>query len=151
MYKNYNDSYVISSVEKLETIELIKFSLIITARIAFQSVAFSPSKRHMDSKATFTIAGGLAIDLTSTKCCFLIDLTAIQIYKIYSIGKSDFHNPTMLISTLCPLMLSNFFTDSDEASQCSRQPIAVRREHTRAGKENRKKQMLKNRIQSTHT
>lgn len=47
-----------------------------TARIDFQSFAFSPSKRHIDSSATLTIAGGFAMDRTSTKCCFLIAFTA---------------------------------------------------------------------------
>ncbi|KPI98423.1 hypothetical protein RR46_09639 [Papilio xuthus] len=67
-----------SSVEKLETMLLMKFSRMMTARMAFQSVAFSPSSRHIDSSATFTIAGGFPIERTSTKCCFLIDLTAVQ-------------------------------------------------------------------------
>lgn len=65
-----------SSVLKFETIELMKFSRIITARIDFQSDAFSPSSKQIDSNANLTIAGGLAIERTSTKCCFLIDLTA---------------------------------------------------------------------------
>lgn len=56
----------------------------ITARIDFQSEAFSPSSRQIDSRANFTIAGGLAIDRTSTKCCFLIDFTAIN--RLYRIG-----------------------------------------------------------------
>jgi hypothetical protein len=71
-------AYFISSVLKLDTIELMKFSLIMTARIDFQSEAFSPSSKQIDSSATFTIFGGLAMDLTSTKCCFLIDFTAIE-------------------------------------------------------------------------
>ena len=65
------------SVLKLLTIELMKLSLMTTALMAFQSVADSPNKRQMDSKATLTTAGGLAIDLTSTSCCFFISLTAI--------------------------------------------------------------------------
>lgn len=65
-----------SSVLKFETIEFMKFSRIITARIDFQSDAFSPSSKHIDSKANFTIAGGFAIERTSTRCCFLIDFTA---------------------------------------------------------------------------
>ena len=67
-----------SSVLKLETIVLMKLSLIITARIDFQSLAFSPSSRQIDSSATLTTAGGFAIDRTSTKCCFFIDFTAIK-------------------------------------------------------------------------
>lgn len=70
-------AYLMSSVLKLETIELIKFSRMMTARIDFQSDAFSPNSRQMDSSASLTIAGGLAIDRTSTRCCFLIDLTAV--------------------------------------------------------------------------
>lgn len=71
-------AYVMSSVLKLDTIELMKFSRMITARIDFQSEAFSPSRRQIDSSANFTIAGGFAIDRTSTKCCFLIDFTALH-------------------------------------------------------------------------
>lgn len=74
-----------SSVLKFDTIELIKFSRIITARIDFQSEAFSPSSRQMDSRANLTIAGGFAIERTSTKCCFLIDFTAIN--RLYRIGR----------------------------------------------------------------
>lgn len=66
-----------SSVLKL-TILLIKLSLMMTARIDFQSLAFSPSKRQIDSKASFTRAGGFDIVRISTSCCFLIDLTAKQ-------------------------------------------------------------------------
>lgn len=60
----------------------MKFSRIITARIAFQSVAFSPSSKQIDSSANFTTAGGFAIDLTSTKCCFLIELTAKEQHQL---------------------------------------------------------------------
>lgn len=49
-----------------------------TARIDFQSLAFSPSNKHIDSSATLTIAGGFAIERTSTKCCFFIDFTAVR-------------------------------------------------------------------------
>lgn len=55
----------------------MKFSRITTARIDFQSDAFSPSSKQIDSNANLTIAGGLAIERTSTKCCLRIDLTAI--------------------------------------------------------------------------
>lgn len=68
-------SHLISSAEKL-TIVGMKFSRIMMERICFQSVVLSPSSRQMDSKASLTAAGGLAMDLTSTKCCFLMDLTA---------------------------------------------------------------------------
>lgn len=70
---HYN--HLISSAEKL-TIVGMKFSRIMMERICFQSVVLSPSSRQMDSKASLTAAGGLAMDLTSTKCCFLMDLTA---------------------------------------------------------------------------
>lgn len=66
-----------SSVLKLETIEFIKFSRMMTARMDFHSEAFSPSSKQMDSKASLTIAGGLAILRTSTRCCFLMDFTAV--------------------------------------------------------------------------
>lgn len=65
------------SVLKFDTIELMKFSRITTARIDFQSVAVSPRSRQIDSRASLTMAGGLAIDLTSTSCCFLISFTAV--------------------------------------------------------------------------
>jgi hypothetical protein len=45
-------------------------------RIARQSLACSPNSKQIDSRATLTACGGLAIDRTSTKCCFLIDFTA---------------------------------------------------------------------------
>lgn len=69
-------TYDIFSVEKLLTIELMKLSRMTTALMAFQSVAFSPNRRQIDSKASFTTAGGFAIDRTSTSCCFLISFTA---------------------------------------------------------------------------
>lgn len=50
-----------------------------TARIDFQSFAFSPSSKQMDSNANFTTAGGFDIVLISTNCCFLIAFTAVQI------------------------------------------------------------------------
>lgn len=68
--------YLISMVLKFETIEFMKFSRIMTIRIDFQSDAFSPSSKQMDSSASLTMAGGLAMERTSTRCCFLIDLTA---------------------------------------------------------------------------
>lgn len=69
-------AYLMSSVLKLETMVLIKLSLMITARIDFQSLAFSPSRRQIDSNASFTSTGGFAIERTSTRCCLLIDFTA---------------------------------------------------------------------------
>lgn len=75
--------YEIFSVLKFVTMEFIKFSLMTTALIAFQSEAFSPSNKQMDSNANLTTAGGFAIDLTSTNCCFLISFTAkIKIFKM---------------------------------------------------------------------
>lgn len=70
-------AYVMYSVLN-ETMELMKFSRITTARIDFQSGAFSPSSRQIDSNANFTMAGGFAIERTSTRCCFFIDFTAIE-------------------------------------------------------------------------
>uniref|UniRef100_A0A8C8S700 Uncharacterized protein n=1 Tax=Pelusios castaneus TaxID=367368 RepID=A0A8C8S700_9SAUR len=58
------------------TIVGMKFSLIMMERICFQSVVLSPNSRQMDSSASFTAAGGLAIERTSTRCCFFIDFTA---------------------------------------------------------------------------
>jgi hypothetical protein len=74
-------TYEIFSVLKLLTIELMKFSRMTTALIAFQSDAFSPSNKQIDSNANLTTAGGLAIDRTSTNCCFFISFTAI--IKVY--------------------------------------------------------------------
>uniref|UniRef100_A0A8C4DUA2 Uncharacterized protein n=1 Tax=Dicentrarchus labrax TaxID=13489 RepID=A0A8C4DUA2_DICLA len=61
--------------EKL-TIVGMKFSLMMMERICFQSVVLSPRSKQMDSRASFTAAGGLAMERTSTRCCFLMDLTA---------------------------------------------------------------------------
>lgn len=75
-----NNSYFISSVLKLTMVE-IKLSLMVTERMLLHSVAFSPSSRHIDSKASLMTAGGLAIDRTSTRCCFFIDFTAKNISR----------------------------------------------------------------------
>uniref|UniRef100_A0A8B9DVE6 Uncharacterized protein n=1 Tax=Anser cygnoides TaxID=8845 RepID=A0A8B9DVE6_ANSCY len=66
--------------EKTEKLTMVgmKFSLMMMERICFQSVVLSPSSRQMDSSASFTAAGGLAIERTSTRCCFFIDFTANQ-------------------------------------------------------------------------
>uniref|UniRef100_A0A8C3B9F0 Uncharacterized protein n=1 Tax=Cairina moschata TaxID=8855 RepID=A0A8C3B9F0_CAIMO len=66
--------------EKLTMVGM-KFSLMMMDRICFQSVVLSPSSRQMDSSASFTAAGGLAIERTSTRCCFFIDFTADQCQK----------------------------------------------------------------------
>ena len=66
------------SVSKL-TMLGTKDSFTMTDLMVFQSVAFStPSNIQMDSRAVFTAAGGLAMERTSTKCCFLMDFTAIR-------------------------------------------------------------------------
>lgn len=70
--------HLMSSAEKL-TIVGMKFSLMMMERICFQSVVLSPSSRQMDSRASLTGAGGLAMERTSTRCCFLMDLTAIDV------------------------------------------------------------------------
>uniref|UniRef100_A0A8D2MC77 Uncharacterized protein n=1 Tax=Zonotrichia albicollis TaxID=44394 RepID=A0A8D2MC77_ZONAL len=59
----------------------MKFSLMMMERICFQSVVLSPKSRQMDSRASFTAAGGLAMERTSTRCCFFIDFTANQCHK----------------------------------------------------------------------
>lgn len=88
-----NETNFISSVLKLTIVEM-KFSRMMTERIVFQSageVVPSPSRRHIDSKVVFTIAGGFAIERTSTKCCFLIDLTAVN--NNYFIRSNKIHMP----------------------------------------------------------
>lgn len=66
-----------SSVLKLLTTVLMKLSRMMTVRIDFQSLAFSPSNKQIDSRANLTTAGGFAIVRISTNCCFLIDFTAV--------------------------------------------------------------------------
>lgn len=68
-------AYVILSVWKLTIVEM-KFSRTDTERITFQSVVDSPKSRQIDSSAILTGGGGLDMDLTSTRFCFLIDCTA---------------------------------------------------------------------------
>ena len=80
-------THEMSSVTKL-TIVLIKFSRTMRERICFQSVALSPSSRQMDSSASLTAAGGVGIDLTSTRCCFLIDLTAVEKHDTHPTTKN---------------------------------------------------------------
>lgn len=60
----------------------MKESLTRTPRIAFQSAAFSPNRRQIDSQANLTGAGGFAIDRTSDNCCFLIPRTANYFFLI---------------------------------------------------------------------
>ncbi|KAJ0009157.1 hypothetical protein NQD34_016572, partial [Periophthalmus magnuspinnatus] len=67
--------HLISSAEKLTMVGM-KFSLMMMPLICFQSVVLSPSSRQMDSRASLTAAGGLAMERTSTKCCFFMDFTA---------------------------------------------------------------------------
>lgn len=57
----------------------MKLSLIITCLIFFQSLVSSPSRRQIDSSASLTAAGGLAMARTSTRCCFFIELTAREV------------------------------------------------------------------------
>ena len=56
----------------------MKLSLMMTPRIVLQSVACSPSNKQMDSKASLTAGGGLPMERTSTRCCFLMDFTAVK-------------------------------------------------------------------------
>lgn len=67
-----------SSETKLTMLEM-KLSLIITCLIFFQSLVSSPSRRQIDSSASLTAAGGLAMARTSTRCCFFIELTAGEV------------------------------------------------------------------------
>lgn len=69
-------THVISSVLKLMIVEM-KFSRISIPRSCLQSSSPSPSNTQMDSTASLTAAGGLARVRTSTRCCFLIALTAV--------------------------------------------------------------------------
>lgn len=70
--------YLMSSETKLTILEM-KLSLIITCLIFFQSLVSSPSRRQIDSSASLTAAGGLAMARTSTRCCFFIELTAGEV------------------------------------------------------------------------
>uniref|UniRef100_A0A8C2BT09 Uncharacterized protein n=1 Tax=Cyprinus carpio TaxID=7962 RepID=A0A8C2BT09_CYPCA len=72
-----------SSETKLTMLEM-KLSLIITCLIFFQSLVSSPSRRQIDSRASLTAAGGLAITRTSTRCCFLIELTAREGMEVWA-------------------------------------------------------------------
>lgn len=64
-------------------IEGMKLSLFKIERMVFQSAApaslASPNSRQIDSNASFTMAGGLAIDRTSANCFFLMPLTATEV------------------------------------------------------------------------
>lgn len=68
--------YVRDMVSKL-IMDGMKLSLFRIDRMIFQSVV-SPSfsNRQMDSSASLTTAGGLAIERTSASCFFLMPLTA---------------------------------------------------------------------------
>lgn len=79
-------THVMSSVLKLMMVEM-KFSRIKIPRSCRQSSSPSPSNTQMDSTASLTAAGGLARDRTSTRCCFLIALTAVGCGK--GIGKAN--------------------------------------------------------------
>lgn len=63
----------------------MKLSRIKMDRITFHSVVNSPSNKQIDSRASLTAGGGLVIDLTSTRFCFLIDETAFE----YNQTKND--------------------------------------------------------------
>lgn len=70
----------------------IKFSRIITDRIERHSFAFSCRSIQTDSRAIFTLIGGFAIERTSTRCCFLIDLTALNVKSHILVLNSEAHN-----------------------------------------------------------
>lgn len=76
-FREDSATYEMSSVEKFTMVEM-KLSLMMTPRMVLQSVACSPSNKQMDSKASLTAGGGLPMERTSTRCCFLIDLTAVK-------------------------------------------------------------------------
>uniref|UniRef100_A0A674J837 Uncharacterized protein n=1 Tax=Terrapene triunguis TaxID=2587831 RepID=A0A674J837_9SAUR len=80
--------HLISSAEKF-TIVGMKFSLIMMERICFQSVVLSPNSRQMDSSASFTAPGGLAIERTSTSCCCFIDFTRLLTYSCFRSSNSN--------------------------------------------------------------
>lgn len=79
-------SYVIDAVSKFK-MDGIKLSLLRMDRMVFQSGMTSLSSvasnsKQIDSKATFTIAGGFAIDRTSDNCFFFMPLTAKWWHKV---------------------------------------------------------------------
>uniref|UniRef100_A0A672J2F9 Uncharacterized protein n=1 Tax=Salarias fasciatus TaxID=181472 RepID=A0A672J2F9_SALFA len=67
----------------------MKFSLMMMDRICFQSVVLSPRSKQMDSRASLTAAGGLAMERTSTRCCFLMDLTNFFFFFFLHQAKLD--------------------------------------------------------------
>ena len=71
----HSHTHVMSSVEKLMIVGM-KFSRIRMLRMDLQSVVGSPISRQMLSIANFTSRGGWGRERTSTRCCFLIPLTA---------------------------------------------------------------------------
>lgn len=71
-----NTTNVMFSVSKLTIVDM-KLSFMTTERMPFHVSPFSPKRVQMDSSAIFTTEGGLAIERTSTSCCFLIDRTAV--------------------------------------------------------------------------
>lgn len=78
--KKLAGSYVMDSVSKL-IMDDINESLFRAERIVFQSDVSVPSNnKQIDSSANLTTAGGLAIDLISDNCFFLMPLTAKKHY-----------------------------------------------------------------------
>lgn len=67
---------VMFSVSKLTIVDM-KLSFMTTERMPFHVSPFSPSSVQMDSSAILTTEGGLAIERTSTSCCFLMERTAV--------------------------------------------------------------------------
>uniref|UniRef100_A0A8C1H4W5 Uncharacterized protein n=1 Tax=Cyprinus carpio carpio TaxID=630221 RepID=A0A8C1H4W5_CYPCA len=90
-----------SSETKLTMLEM-KLSLIITCLIFFQSLVSSPSRRQIDSRASLTAAGGLAIARTSTRCCFLIELTAREGMEVWAprVDRWNYRQKSRLCSLL---------------------------------------------------
>ena len=110
-----------SSVEKFTMVE-IKLSLMMTPRMVLQSAACSPSNKQMDSKASLTAGGGLPMERTSTRCCFLIDFTAVtekniklilfpkaNLRALYKVGIDLFHYFMFTLLSLHSSLWSSFF------------------------------------------
>lgn len=68
---------VMFSVSKLTMVDM-KLSFMTADRMPFQVSPFSPRSVQIDSSAILTTEGGLAMERTSTSCCFLIDRTAVS-------------------------------------------------------------------------
>lgn len=68
---------VMFSVSKLTMVDM-KLSFMTADRMPFQVSPFSPRSVQIDSSAILTTEGGLAMERTSTSCCFLMERTAVS-------------------------------------------------------------------------